>query len=241
MAIAAAVFVAFLGIMTLFEYTPRETETLEIMEGDVESRGVAPGDRLTVVTFNIGYGGLGEGQDFFMDGGDMVRPDSAEDVESNLEGIAGIILDNPADVYFLQEVDRASKRSYEIEELEYLRGETEMNAAFANNYKSVFVPYPAPPIGKVDSGLATLDALDASRAQRVSLPVPFKWPVRMFNLKRCLLVERVPVGKADLVLVNLHLEAYDDGGGKEEQTRQLMELIRKEYKDGNYVIAGGDF
>ena len=44
-----------------------------------------------------------------------------------------------------------------------------------------------------------------------------------------------------LVLVNLHLEAYDDGEGKIAQTNQLKDFIQSEYEKGNYVIAGGDF
>lgn len=44
-----------------------------------------------------------------------------------------------------------------------------------------------------------------------------------------------------LVLVNLHLEAYDSGEGKAAQTEQLLALLTAEYERGNYVIAGGDF
>ena len=43
------------------------------------------------------------------------------------------------------------------------------------------------------------------------------------------------------MLINLHLEAYDDGEGKRAQTEQLMQIIEAEYRNGNYVIAGGDF
>ena len=82
-----------------------------------------------------------------------------------------------------------------------------------------------------------------TQATRESLPVPFSWPVRVANLKRCLLIERVPVEGTDkeLVLINLHLEAYDDGEGKLAQTKQLMDILAAEYRNGNYVIAGGDF
>ena len=45
----------------------------------------------------------------------------------------------------------------------------------------------------------------------------------------------------ELVLVNLHLEAYDDGEGKAAQTKVLADLLTAEYEKGNYVIAGGDF
>lgn len=79
---------------------------------------------------------------------------------------------------------------------------------------------------------------------RKALPGSFSWPVSMCQLKRCLLVERVPLEgtEQELVLVNLHLEAYDsDGGGKKAQTKVLYELLQREYEKGNYVIAGGDF
>ena len=53
----------------------------------------------------------------------------------------------------------------------------------------------------------------------------------------------LPIEGSDsqLVLVNLHLEAYDDGEGKIAQTKQLMSFLEAEYQKGNYVIAGGDF
>ena len=80
-------------------------------------------------------------------------------------------------------------------------------------------------------------------AERVQLPIPFSWPMRMANLKRCLLVSRIPIedSEHELVLVNLHLEAYDDGEGKAAQTKMLADLLEAEAKKGNYVIAGGDF
>ena len=43
------------------------------------------------------------------------------------------------------------------------------------------------------------------------------------------------------MLFNLHLEAYDDGEGKREQTKMLADLLAAEAAKGNYVIAGGDF
>ena len=54
---------------------------------------------------------------------------------------------------------------------------------------------------------------------------------------------RLPVAGSEheLVLVNVHLEAYDDGEGKIAQTKQLMDFIQQEYQNGNYVITGGDF
>lgn len=54
------------------------------------------------------------------------------------------------------------------------------------------------------------------------------------------MVDRLPLEGMDkeLVIINLHLEAYDDGEGKAEMMRGIME---EELAKGNYVIAGGDF
>ena len=114
---------------------------------------------------------------------------------------------------------------------------------FACNFKCDFVPYPLPPIGKVDSGILTLTSLSVSEANRLSLPESFSWPVKTCNLKRCMLESRIPIEgtDAELVLINFHLEAYDDGEGKEAQTKILAQKLESEYEAGNYVIAGGDF
>lgn len=241
-AIVVLLIGGLLGYLSVTEYRPDDVEPVEITRA-ARSENVRIGERLDILTFNTGYGSLGRNQDFFMDGGTMVRPDSAEDVKSNVSGILSALAAQNADIYLLQEVDLDSYRSYFINEAESYRHGLSMNMAFAPNYKCEFVPFPWPPIGKVESGLVTFTNLNATEATRESLPVPFSWPVRMANLKRCLLIERVPVEDTDkeLVIINLHLEAYDDGEGKLAQTKQLMNIIAAEYRNGNYVIAGGDF
>ncbi len=235
-----AAFGIFLGVATATEFKPAEVEPLVV--GGNASRGApAAGGEVSVMSFNIGYGGLGKDEDFFMDGGTMVNPASAEVVRGYLGGIKETLQNNAADVYFLQEVDRNANRSFYIDELPLLETDG-MQSAFAYNFKSMFTPYPLPPIGKVEAGLMTMSALPLSGADRVSLPVPFSWPVSLFNLKRCLLVSRAPMADGrELVLVNLHLEAYDDGEGKKAQTEALRKFLLSEYEKGNYVIAGGDF
>ena len=114
---------------------------------------------------------------------------------------------------------------------------------FGCNFKCDFVPYPLPPIGKVDSGLVTFSNYQVMEASRLSLPESFSWPIKTCNLKRCMLEARIPVEGTDkeLVLINFHLEAYDSGEGKEAQSKILAEKLKEEYDKGNYVIAGGDF
>jgi len=240
--LSVAAAIVLVGWLSRMEHRPADIDQLD-WTGAQSDRKARMGEILDIITMNVGYGGLGAAQDFFMDGGEMTRPESEATVEENIRGILSGLNLRQADIYLLQEVDRDSYRSHWLDEGEMLRRGLGGNMAFAYNYNCEFVPFPWPPLGKVKSGLATCTRFEVTEAMRESLPVPFSWPVRAANLKRCLLVERIPVADTDkeLVIINLHLEAYDDGEGKIAQTRQLMQLLKMEYAKGNYVIAGGDF
>ena len=249
--LGAAVLAAagLVGWLTVREYKPAAVEDVEISRtGAPKTVVLSPGDSLTLLSQNTGYAGLGADSDFFMDGGKDVAPTRAQ-MNANLAGISEFLEEKKVDVFFLQEVDTNSGRTKGVDQSEIYwhqllsDGKGAYSSSHALNYSCDFVPFPWPPIGKVHSGVQTLTRLHVDSAQRVALPCPFSWPVSAANLKRCLLVSRVPLEGTDkeLVLVNLHLEAYDDGEGKAAQTKVLMDLLTDEYEKGNYVIAGGDF
>ncbi|MBQ9416293.1 MAG: endonuclease/exonuclease/phosphatase family protein [Clostridia bacterium] len=237
--LAVVLLIPFLFIT---EYRPKESETVEV-KGE-PALHAQTGKPMTLMTWNLGYGALGDNADFFMDGGKMVMSASKERVQENLEDIFSHIRENDPDLLFVQEIDIKSTRSHHINELKQLREELEGYASsFAYNFKVAFIPYPVPPIGRVESGIATFSRFAVESAERVQLPIPFSGPIRLANLKRCLLVNRIRLDGTDkeLVLFNLHLEAYDDGEGKIAQTEELVKLLQEEADKGNYVIAGGDF
>lgn len=228
------------GFLTATEYKPAAVETLDVPVPPGAAT-LREGQTLDIVSWNIGYAGLGAASDFFMDGGTHSRAADRDAVGRYLDGIASYLYDGVSpDLILLQEVDTDSARTYVVNEAERLASGLSL---FALNYSCPFVPIPMPPIGKVHSGLQTTMNYSVDRAERVALPCPFSWPLSTANLKRCLLVSHLPIEGSDkeLTLVNLHLEAYDDGEGKIAQTRQLMDLLEEEYQKGNYVIAGGDF
>lgn len=236
--------VCLFGWLTAKEFKPAPVEEL-IVTGTGSSPSLQPGQSLRILSWNVGYGGLGAGSDFFMDGGKNVKAAGPNAVGNYLNGIKAELYADPApDLLLLQEVDTNSSRTYGIDEAAYLSDPSrDQMTVHALNYSCPFVPYPMPPIGKVNSGLFTLTGYGVDRAERIALPCPFSWPVSTANLKRCLLVSYLPIEGTEqqLVLVNLHLEAYDDGEGKIAQTNQLRQFIQAEYDKGNYVIAGGDF
>lgn len=236
-----------LGLLTIFQYSPDDVENEQIV-GKAE---LSPeqGKPIKVMTWNLGYSALGDNADFFMDGGKGVYTADEARVRENLESMKDTVVEEDADIYFLQEIDRDADRSYHINEVDYMTRALDEEAGakyqtmFANNFKVKFVPFPIPPVGEVDSGIMTASCFRCQRADRMQLPIPYKWPVSTAMLKRCLLVTRVRLSGSDkyLVLINCHLEAYDDGSGKVAQTKMLRKVMMKEYNSGNYVMVGGDF
>ena len=244
--VAVIICITILGYLTVDEYNPQDVESLAI-EG-TSQRNVTIGTPIRMMTWNLGYGALGDNADFFMDGGKMVNTASKERVYSNLSGIAKEIEAMSPDILLTQEIDIGSARSYFINESDFFKDSSAATAlngqnAFATNYKVAFVPLPIPPIGKVEAGIEIFTEYKLNSAIRLKLPCPFSWPLSTMNLKRCLEVSRIPVldSDKDLVVINLHLEAYDSGEGKIAQTNMLRDVLLEEVAKGNYVIAGGDF
>lgn len=236
------VFIGYSAVTTLH---PNDTEAIEV-KGNTNSK-LTMDKEISVLSWNVGYCALDEEEDFFMDGGKMVRGQSKEKVVENANAISKKVNEINPDVVLFQELDAQAKRSYYVDEvalMDELIGKTIYGRTYAMNYRAGYVPYPFPTtIGRVEAGLVSYSKFNVDSATRIQLPVPFKWPISMFNLKRCLLVNRIKIEGTDkeLVMVNLHLEAYDDGEGKIAQTKMLKEFIDTEYNKGNYVIAGGDF
>ena len=240
--------VAFIGGVLIFASATtlkvKDTEKMAIRSS--VTKEIDDSEILNVMTWNTGYGALDERQDCCWDGGKGVYGESKDVVLENIDALKSKISEENPDIFFVQELDLDSKRSYFVDELDSFRttfGE-KYNDSFAGNFKAGLVPLPLSQMtGKVNAGIATFSKFTISDSERVQLPIPFSWPMKLFNLKRCLLVTRLPIKDSDkeLVMVNLHLEAYSSEEGKAKQAKQLMDLMQNEYQKGNYVIAGGDF
>ncbi|MBN2268654.1 MAG: endonuclease/exonuclease/phosphatase family protein, partial [Acholeplasmataceae bacterium] len=206
-------------------------------------------ESIKVMTFNIGYAGLGAAEDFVMDGGTKGRPDSKEVVMNYLSGIQQIISENEVDIYMFQEVDLNSRRSYKIDQAETILETlgSEYSEQFAYNFKALFVPFPVSLtdyIGYVESGIATYTSFRVSDSQRQQFPGSFSWPLRIANLKRAMMVSTLPIEGSDksLIIVNLHMSAYDGDGSLRTQEMAFLKAFMEEQSAlGNYVIIGGDF
>ena len=244
-----ALLITFVGGVLIFaSATTLKAQDKEAMtiSGSVTTK-VNTANEIKLLTWNAGYGALDERQDCYWDGGKGVYGESKEVVEENLAAMKNKINELNPDIIFIQELDLNSKRSYFINEFDSFKEvftENKYNNSFARNFKAGLVPLPLYQMtGRVDAGIATFSKFSVTEATRVQLPIPFSWPMSLFNLKRCLLINRLPIegSNKELIIINLHLEAYDDGEGKAKQLAMLMDTMKEEYEKGNYVIAGGDF
>ena len=245
--------VAVLARGTYSDWKPIGVTSINVDGGAASAKPITD-SVLSFVTWNVGYGGLGAEADFFLDGGAFlfsrglhVRMPAA-DVERYSDGIAAELTALKADFYLLQEVDSLSDRSYGRNQSAQLRAtKSDYASSFAANYINERVPIPVfepwNVYGAVHSGLQNQSRFSPSAAHRHTLPGEFPWPDKLFQLDRCLLVQRHPLADGrELVVVNLHLSAYDaDGSVKASQLEYLKDYLLAERDAGHLVVVGGDW
>jgi len=235
----------FLFIAWFTRYQPASIEAIEPLKIPLHRKTPDPlPDTLKLVTWNIGYAGLGASMDFFYDGGKRVRCSR----EETLENLRGIIqheaLSRRPDFILMQEVDKYARRTYYHDETELISAAfTEHTSWFVKNYDVKFVPLPwYNPMGRVVAGLLTLSKYPALESFRISLPGEFDFVTQLFMLNRCAHVLKFPASNnKKLVVINTHNTAFDDGTQRIAQWNFIRDYALKEYNEGNYVVVGGDF
>lgn len=236
---------------TVTDYQPEEEIAANIIGQSNET--TISDSTISLITWNIGFGGLGEESIFFYDAGGTLTSDvpvTAPKInfDKNQAGIEEFVKINKSDFYLIQEVDLKSKRSYYVNQFEKIQENLpNYTSSYAMNYNVKRVPLPIMEfwntMGKVEAGLATYTKYQPKEATRYQFPGNYSWPTRIFQLDRCFLAQRFEVknGK-ELIVINTHNSAYDKGGKlKAQQMEYLRTYLLAEYKKGNYVIVGGDW
>jgi endonuclease/exonuclease/phosphatase family metal-dependent hydrolase len=237
--------VLYLVIVILFgtitDFKPAETEVVSKLDDEFSISDTVV---YSALIYNIGYCGLGANMDFFYDGGTKVR-DTEDNTRQNLYKITDWLRQNDTiDFMLLQEVDVKSRRSYGINQVESFNlSFADYFPFYATNYRAKFVPVPfTKPMGKVESGLLTLSKHIPLSSTRYSFPGNYAWPKSTFMLDRCFLENRYKLenGK-ELLIINTHNSAYDDGTLRSQQKAYLKKYLEAEEEKGNYIIVGGDW
>ena len=209
----------------------------------------------SVLTYNTGFGAYDQDYSFFMNVGTMKdgtvirgkssRGVSEENVLKNTKGSINLINELATDFILLQEVDVKATRSYQINQQEMIENSlSDYGRVFALNFHSPYMLYPFhEPHGSVEAGLLTLSRYQIDAAKRMSYPIDNSFLAKFLDLDRCFVITRYEVANGkELVLINNHMSAYDEGGMiRAKQLELLNTVMKQEYDQGNYVIVGGDF
>ncbi|MDE7296697.1 MAG: endonuclease, partial [Clostridia bacterium] len=253
-ALFALIVGGYVAYVALQYYRIDDNKALSI-ENARESQ-VQTGEVYSVLSYNLGFGAYSPEYSFFMDTGEMndgtkvagtyAKGMNKQDVEKNVSGQLSVSKEQNADFYFFQEADVKAHRSYKINMVERARAEfADYSAVYAENFHTANLLYPFnDPIGKTKAGILTLSRYKAESAVRRSFPITKNFIDKLFDLDRCFAVHYLPVQNSakQLVLINLHMSAYDEGGTiRAQQLEMLNGVLAEERAKGNYVIAGGDF
>jgi len=205
---------------------------------------VLSGDTLSVITWNIGYAGLGSASDFFYDGGKMARPRKGDFMLYQEYILKQIRAFDTVNLILLQEVDINSKRSFKSNQYRLIGNALSSHAGyFVKNYDVAYVPLPVfSPMGMVESGISFFGNRKVVESSWKVYEGNQSWPLGLFMPDRCYTVsvsDILPSGK--LYVFNTHNSAFDDGSLRSRQLEQLYSEMNRVYEAGYYVIAGGDW
>ena len=195
-------------------------------------------DTLSLLTFNLGYlSGMTN---------NLPVDRTKKLFNDNLILTNQLLSDLNPDFVGFQEIDFNAKRSFEVNQMEEIaRSRGYDYAAMAVNWDKKYIPFPYgwpnTHFGRVYSGQAILSKYKITENKLNVLIKPEGHPFyyNAFYLDRIAQVDKVDINGTEVILINVHLEAFDVPT-REKQAETLLKLYRK-YADKYPVLLFGDF
>ena len=206
----------------------------------------AVGSSLTVMTFNIKFGG---GRFVFYWEREGTKYNMTEDeVNGTMAEICALIAAEDPDILLVQEADRNSKRSAYVDQTQYILDNTNLNyAAYAAIWKSDLIPSDG--MQRMDSGNIVLSKWPLTEATRKPL-VPNESGDALkdyFYFRRNIVRAKIDIPNYDnLYVLNVHAEPFatgakDDNHVKKQHIDAFKDEMDRLVLTGATVIGGGDF
>lgn len=215
-----------------------EEDLAAVLTYPVSQEPQADQETFTFMTYNIGYlSGMTNNL--------PIKEDKAF-FEKNMTTFLETLAKTKPDFIAFQEIDYNSSRSYNIDQLSTIAHKAGYgHAAKAVNWDKHYVPFPYwPPsvhFGRTLSGQAVLSRWPIASAERHVLArisdKPFYY--NAFYLDRLMQVVKLTAAGHELILINLHLEAYSPDT-RQKQIKTVLTTYRK-YKNDYPVLVVGDF
>lgn len=230
------------AFMLATAHDPAPVEAVTVDKADGAPAPLKAGQPFTLVSWNIQFG-AGKTEPFFYEHGDRVHATRAE-LDTSLPALAAATTEMKPDILLLQELDRDSKRTLNIDQYPQHMQAGGFTAGASTPYHRVaFVPMPpGNPLGQVDMHLAVLARSPISKAERIQLALLKENPLwQAGNLKRALLWAELPVEGHDqpLAVAVTHLSAFSRGDGTlDAQIDRLVQWIEARPEGQPWVLAG---
>jgi endonuclease/exonuclease/phosphatase family metal-dependent hydrolase len=150
----------------------------------------------------------------------------------NLAGVATLVRETQADLVLLQEVDRHTRRSSDVDQVATLASRTGFHAAFGKTLDYDGGQY----------GIAMLSRWPISRDTLIHLPIdPPQARAGGSYEPRGAQRMRVSSPLGPLVVFNTHLDASREDNYRRQEGQSMIALVATARSTGDLVIAGGDF
>ena len=214
-------------------YTTPGSGIIEAIPGALEAEPMPPAGGLIILSYPLAYA-------WEVSNAGHSPPNPAA-VCDRLDRVIETIAASGADIVLLQEVDFASLRTCEIDQLYYIAAALGWGyAARAVTWECRYVPWPwRHPTGRVRAGLGVISRYPLIQHVRHHLPqarAGLLWGARFFPRHAVQMVE-VQCGATPLRLFNAHLDLRR-AAARRRQMRQLVAFVHRA-RTPSCILMGG--
>jgi endonuclease/exonuclease/phosphatase family metal-dependent hydrolase len=234
-------FILFLIAFVIFFFWASSSTLSEkdyVTLNEVENETILENDSVfSIVTYNIGYlSGMTNNLP-------VAKPEQL--FTDNLQTVLNETKKVNPDIIAFQEIDYDASRSYHVNQEEAVANLGYKYRGKTINWDERYLPFPYWPFsmhfGKVVSGQSIISKYPLKDQQRLILPRVSDEPFYRdaFYLERLAQVTKVVLNGKEVMLINIHLEAFD----KKTRAIQFKEVVKifNQYKDLYPTILLGDF
>jgi endonuclease/exonuclease/phosphatase family metal-dependent hydrolase len=204
----------------------------------VRPDAAAAPEPVRVMTWNIGYAGLGADADFIAEGGRRLRPRDAATVEKNAAGVGRLLAQRRPDILLMQELACPGLMTRNVDVAEAVR-------RALPDHAMVFSPDVAsrvwPGSVRLVHGPASLFGVRVGETRTIDLPDEPHGLAYVIDRNYHALSTDLEIAGRSWTFINVHLAAYETTGVRERQLRVLLDHAVRRWREGRAVVVGGDF